>query len=65
VSLIDDAVLDPFVGSGTTVAMARRHSRVGIGLDISWPYLIDHALARGDGKTSEKSIAELPLFAGG
>ena len=59
-----DVVLDPFVGSGTTVAVARRHDRYGVGLDISSVYLHDIALARGDGKTSEKAIETLPMFVG-
>ncbi|MCH7863238.1 MAG: hypothetical protein IH998_16620, partial [Proteobacteria bacterium] len=32
-------VLDPFVGSGTTVKVAREHGRRAIGLDLSLPYL--------------------------
>jgi DNA modification methylase len=32
-------VLDPFVGSGTTVKVARELGRRGIGLDLSMPYL--------------------------
>lgn len=34
-----DVVLDPFVGSGTTVRMAGRLGRVGVGLDLSMDYL--------------------------
>lgn len=32
-----DAVLDPFVGSGTTIRVAKRMGRVGIGIDINNP----------------------------
>jgi DNA modification methylase len=32
-------VCDPFVGSGTTLAVARALSRHAIGVDRSWPYL--------------------------
>lgn len=34
-----DTVLDPFVGSGTTCAMALRHGRKTVGIDISEDYL--------------------------
>jgi len=37
-------VFDPFVGSGTTVQVARDLGRHGVGADLSWPYL--HAIAR-------------------
>ncbi len=39
-------VLDPFAGSGTTVMVANRNNRKGIGLDLSWKYLIDNAKVR-------------------
>jgi len=41
-------VLDPFAGSGTTVRVANRLGRVGVGLDISREYLAEQALARVD-----------------
>jgi DNA modification methylase len=41
-----DVVLDPFVGSGTTVMVARKHNRQGIGLDLSLDYLHDQASKR-------------------
>jgi len=63
-SRVGDVVLDPFVGSGTTVMVARRHGRYGVGLDISATYLHDIALARGDGRTPENAISSLPMFAG-
>lgn len=39
-------VLDPFVGSGTTVMVANSHNRRGIGLDLSWIYLTENAKKR-------------------
>ncbi len=41
-----DVVLDPFVGSGTTLEVAYELRRVGIGLDISWEYCSKHAMKR-------------------
>lgn len=67
-------VLDPFVGSGTTLVVARALGRSGIGLDLSFSYLKDQATPRlvldqlrswgvrprpGDGDP----LATLPLFA--
>lgn len=34
-----DLVLDPFVGSGTTVAVAIQHNRIGVGLELNPAYL--------------------------
>ena len=34
-----DYVLDPFVGSGTTVQVARRHNRIGVGSDLAYQEL--------------------------
>jgi DNA modification methylase len=34
-----DTVLDPFIGSGTTVAVAKSLARSGIGIDINLQYL--------------------------
>ena len=39
-------VLDPFVGSGTTVRVANRHRRRAIGLDLSAAYLHEQAKRR-------------------
>lgn len=39
-------VMDPFVGSGTTVVAAINLGRHGIGIDVSAPYLDEHAIPR-------------------
>lgn len=39
-------VLDPFVGSGTTVATALELGRSGVGIDLSEEYLREHAVPR-------------------
>jgi hypothetical protein len=39
-------VLDPFVGSGTTLLVARQLGRSGIGLDLSFTYLKENATKR-------------------
>ena len=36
---IPAVVFDPFVGSGTTVAVAQQLGRRGVGIDLSMPYL--------------------------
>jgi DNA modification methylase len=50
-----DTVLDPFVGSGTTCLVARKHGRRAIGIDLSSDYL-DIAARR---------LQQLSLFADG
>ena len=50
-------VLDPFVGSGTTVAVAQSLGRKGIGLDLNPDYL---AIAR---KRLEGITLPLPIGA--
>jgi DNA modification methylase len=47
----DGVVLDPFVGSGTTLAVAQRLGRKGIGTDISTEYL----------QLAEKRISGIPI----
>jgi DNA modification methylase len=39
-------VLDPFVGIGTTVVVAEKQGRAGVGMDLSLEYLIDIALKK-------------------
>jgi DNA modification methylase len=39
-------VLDPFIGSGTTCAVARKHGRHAIGLDLNFEYLTKNARER-------------------
>jgi len=38
-SRLGDAILDPFVGTGTTLVAAAAHGRAGIGIDINAGYL--------------------------
>ena len=55
-------VCDPFVGSGTTVMVAKQLLRSGIGFDISLEYLDDQAKLRtGTGQPSH-ALDNLPLF---
>jgi len=69
---IPAVVLDPFAGSGTTVAVANALGRKGIGVDLSWDYL---QLARErtgakaldewiGGRKVESNMEDLPLFEG-
>ena len=37
-SFVGDTVLDPFMGSGSTVIAAKQNSRNGIGIDIEMDY---------------------------
>lgn len=71
---LGDTVLDPFSGSGTTVQVAQRLGRVGIGCDLNGEYLrrsaVPVALNAGDwdlaqrlnGKRTGASLSDLPLF---
>jgi DNA modification methylase len=58
-------VLDPFVGSGTTVAAARRLGRHGYGADLSLTYLRVNALPRAMRRSTLESMLTLPLFSNG
>ena len=64
-------VLDPFVGSGTTVMVSNALGRQAVGLDLSWQYLKENARERigmtamdewMNGKTEESNLDGLPLF---
>jgi len=57
-------VLDPFVGSGTTLKVARELGVYGIGCDISREYLEGQAMDRALRVTPAKKIEELSLFSG-
>lgn len=66
-------VLDPFVGSGTTLVKARELCRSGIGIDLSFQYLRENARTRleldkldeweNGIDASECELSDLPLFA--
>jgi hypothetical protein len=60
---VPGVVLDPFVGSGTTVMVAKELLRRGIGLDISMEYLDEQAKVRTGISSPSKQFDELPLFA--
>lgn len=68
-------VFDPFVGSGTTLIVARELGRNGVGVDLSLPYLINNARTRleldkidgwesGGIEVEETAMDDLPLFGG-
>ena len=62
---IEDAVpgtvFDPFVGSGTTVIVAKQLLRRGVGMDLSRPYLDEQAGIRTGQRGGD--VTELPMFA--
>jgi len=48
-------ILDPFVGSGTTLTVAAKHGRSGVGIELSMPYI----------ELAKKRLAEVqPLLIG-
>ncbi|KKK62255.1 hypothetical protein LCGC14_3006160, partial [marine sediment metagenome] len=55
-------VLDPFVGSGTTVQVAKQLLRRGVGLDISMDYLDEQAKIRTGAGSPSNVLDGLPLF---
>lgn len=55
-------VLDPFIGSGTTGAVARELGRRWIGFDISMRYLDMEAKVRTRSGTPSNQLENLPLF---
>lgn len=54
-------VLDPFVGSGTTLEVARECGVKAIGLDISFQYLDEQASWRGL-QIAKPDFSKMPLF---
>jgi len=58
-SFVGDSVLDPFVGTGTTVIAAAEHQRHGIGVEIDPTYL---AQARDRITTELNSLFSKPLL---
>lgn len=56
--------LDPFIGSGTTGAVAKELQRRWVGLDISMEYLDEQAKVRALNWTPSKALEGLPLFEG-
>ncbi len=50
------AVLDPFVGSGTTCCVAVAHGRRSIGIDLSVKYLENNAIPRIEGELLERPV---------
>ena len=70
---IPATVLDPFVGSGTTLVVARQLGRSGVGLDLSLDYLSQQARkrlgldklatwGRGMPPIAPRELDDLPLF---
>lgn len=53
-------VLDPFVGSGTTVATAIDLERQGIGIDLSEEYLTTNAIIRIEASIKKEKIQRKP-----
>ena len=43
---IGGIVFDPFAGSGTTIRVARKHNRVGIGLDLAYQDLASRRITK-------------------
>lgn len=60
---VPGTVFDPFVGSGTTVAVAKSLLRRGVGIDISMEYLDQQAKIRAGLGTPSNALDDLPLFA--
>jgi DNA modification methylase len=60
-------VLDPFVGSGTTVATSILLGRAGVGIDLSEVYLRDHAVPRVEAAMrGERTVrSALPIITAG
>lgn len=69
---VPSIVLDPFVGSGTVLQVARQLGRSAVGIDLSYEYLglarerlsldkLDAWITGKDGRETEE-VADLPLF---
>lgn len=54
-TLPGDVVLDPFVGSGTTIIAAEQLGRTGLGVEIN-PVYVDLAIRRWESLTGEKAV---------
>ena len=48
-------VLDPFVGSGTTLLAAEKTGRIGRAIELD-PYYVDAAIGRWQGLTGEAAV---------
>ncbi len=54
-SLRGDSVLDPFMGSGTTILAAEQTGRVAYGMELD-PHYVDVAIQRWQRKTGQKAL---------
>ena len=52
-------VLNPFVGSGTTVATSVQLGRAGVGIDLSETYLRENAIPRIEAALTGESVKKL------
>jgi hypothetical protein len=57
-------VFDPFLGSGTTLQVARELMLRGAGLDLAHTYLDEQAKVRARVGTPSNALDGLPMFAG-
>jgi len=64
VAHVPGIVFDPFVGSGTTLQVARDLGLRGIGLDLAHSYLDQQAKVRAQVSAPSDALDALPLFAG-
>ena len=61
--IVPCTVLDPFVGTGTTVATSIRLGRNGIGIDLSESYLTNDAIPRINNALNEEKSEKKPTIA--
>lgn len=64
--VVPAVVLDPFVGSGTTVSTALDLGRAGVGIDLSETYLRENAIPRVEaalagGKVARRALSPAPV----